>query len=162
MGLGEFIEGNRNLVLGIVFFVLIVAGVRIGLTSFGGKKVGAYQRYYYDLDEGAIIEYSSMDPPPVTLDNGHTAVVAHMYGCGGCTGERFLGFLDRYDPAISQKQRMESDRPSWGAQIALDPALTDGQVEWYDRDSRDGMDILGMPRQKCQGRQYARECFPGR
>jgi hypothetical protein len=161
MSLGEIIEANKAMILGVVIVILLSGGIMVGISSYSSGYADGYTRWYYDLETGEQVQFTTLEGPPVALKNGHQAVIAHIYGCGGCSGDTFVGHLERFDPTLDKTKRFEGTTTGTGVQFALAPEAKGGEIQWFDRDSRDGFRVKETYREKCQAGNYARECIPG-
>lgn len=164
MGLRDIIEANK-LAIGIIVLVLLLV---IGSQMIGSKsKAASAPRWYYDLDTNELVPHATFETAPITLPNGHSAVLAHVYGCGNCDGDTFIAFIERFDPSAPNRPnpnaKVESNPnaadSSQGRQIAADPKTTGGKPLWIAHDSPQAATIGGGASPCSQG-QRSRQCRP--
>jgi hypothetical protein len=169
MSLSDIVEGNKQVVLIIAVIVLLGAGLM--MVRGKGEAGATAARWYYDLDTGELVAHATFERSPVTLPDGHSAVLAHVYGCGDCEGETFLVYVERTDPSVdipeirTGKDGGDTDPGkvvvalTAAAQIAVDPKTTGGEPQWLPASQRAAMSGLAN---KCGKGQRPRECLPSR
>ncbi len=163
MSLSDVISQNKT-ALGIIALAIIVI---VGMQLLGGKGESATSGglWYYDLDTAELVPHTASEPSPVTLPSGHAAVLAHVFGCDGCGGNTFLGYLERLDPAAKAQRVAQVDAGPMdlrrGQQVAVDPKFTGGKLDWVGVDSPDASAVMAASNQ-CESGQRVKECLPGK
>ncbi len=168
MGFSDFVQTNKGVAVGASICLLVIAGLVmvIQLVAGGKKPCMTMEYWYYDLQSGELVAHDTGDRPPVTLPSGNQGALAHVYGCGGCTGETFLGYIEQYEEDIdrSTDPTVSPVDTTVGRIVSIDPAENDGEPYWVDFNGNDGAQVLNYPRQRCteqKGRaSRARECLP--
>jgi hypothetical protein len=164
MSLRESINANPALT-SVLAVTLLLAAVAIALYAsgvFGGSRLSVTDKsYFYDMQTRQLFAAKATFVPPIEAPSGGEGVLAQVYGCGDCTGERVIGLLRKYTP--SAKLAIESGRPP-------DP---DGQLvrlphadsAWVSANSPQGQKMrltaAADVYARCQGKE-PRPCFPKR
>lgn len=152
---------------GVVALIAMVGLMGIGLSSLPGCKgsrKGPAPRWYYDVQTGEQVPFSSSLRPPVTLENGHQAVRAHVYGCGNCDGDTFISYVERFAPDAPPMPTEKPEGPidiDAGKELALSPQSAGGKLDWVPHNSQAAQQILGSARNKC-GNTKPKLCMPPR
>jgi hypothetical protein len=144
-------------VIGVAVIVIVVAAVvYINMDRGGGPTTG---RWFYDMTTGDLVQVATSDPPPITLDNGHEAVWAHVFACGNCgnADQRFIGYLEKFNASvggdISASANPDSpltpatDEPGARSRIAS----PDKPDEWFAGNSPQAMAVRNGLIQRCPG-----------
>ena len=159
MSLGEMLNKNPMIGVGVAVVILVVAGVIVmRSTGIGDSPNILKQRYFYDMTSGDVIVMDNV-PAPVTADSGSTAVWAAVYTCGSCDNEseRFVGYLQKYtDQAKSEVAKplsqQDYDTVNEGTVVAMVPEKAGDELAWFQVETREGMQITQASVQaRCPG-----------
>jgi len=168
MGIGEAINKNPMIGVGIAVVILIVAGMILFRTTNVGKSGKPIeQRYFYDMGSGEVIVMGN-EPAPVTSASGSTAVWAAVYTCGSCDSEtdRFVAYIQKYTDEAKREvekplKQQDYDTVNEGTVVAAPPSKAGDEVSWVQIETLQGMNITQMSIQgRCPGAAMATPCMP--
>jgi hypothetical protein len=153
---------ERNSTLGYVAVgvCLLIAGYML----FGRNAPANPGHWYYDLETGDVVAHDVQSVrSPITLPNGHAAVLLHRFACGACAdGEIWNGYLYKVTDQWRAAQHNDDDEqpiaPTEGELVALVPE--DGlPPQWVDRHHAQGVSIVDV-RSRCPGEHRPERCLP--
>jgi len=161
-------------IVGVVIVIVVLGIVGYVMFSRSSTSVEPGSRFYYDVSSGEMVTFKANEPlPPVTLPSGKEGVLAHVYACGDCSSEQFVGYLQKFTDEYKQIVTRVIDpsqstdpvvRPMTGELVAANPDAG-GQPKWIEMNSEAGTQIIRAVRERCaQGQRRpenpATECFP--
>lgn len=160
--------------------VVVMLGVAAWF-AFGGSKREvnelATYRWFYDMQIGELVGHPSAvgTMPPITLENGHEAVGAHVYSCEACGPNTpyKIGYIEKYttegnqttdstrDEEIGFRDEVPNQAVGAAALSGHLVAIPAEKVEWVSFASQRGKQIVHGARQRTCPNGSAVECFPG-
>lgn len=146
MDLQKISEQKPAIMIGIAVIVLGIALWRL----FGGSPASFGGQWFLDLQTGELIVYPGRDHSPVTLANGHQAVLAHVWACGSCkgVGKTNIVYLEKWsEEALAYWRDREAgapgdqvmDRTDEPDRLVAAPAFDGGEIQWHYSRSPLGM-----------------------
>ncbi|MEM9348526.1 MAG: hypothetical protein AAGB26_18305 [Planctomycetota bacterium] len=143
---------------GIFLIAIIIAGISL-MSSGGGEPETTSRFYYYDMQTGELFVDEANLIPPIKAPSGGEGVIAEVYSCGDCEGEKFVGLLRKYSDAA--KEAMEKELPPDTKGILV--RLAGAHSRWVPEDSKAGQEMrassVAAARSRCPGGEPA-ICFP--
>jgi hypothetical protein len=168
MSIGETLNRNPAIGIGIAVVVLIIAAVIfMRSTGVGESAQVIEQRYFYDLTTGELVALPN-EPAPVTTASGSSAVWANVYACGSCDNEsdRFIAYLEKYTDAAKSEAskplaRQDYDTLSNGHLLGMAPREPGGDIQWVPIETAEGMQITQTSLEgRCTGAALPMPCQP--
>ncbi len=166
MGLRQTITDKP--IVGVCIAIVAFIAVALLLRAQSSNPASAGQRFYYDVTSGELVGFKADQPlPPVTLPSGNQGVLAHVFACGDCSSEQFIGYLEQYTDAYKQAVTVDVTNmdgpalaPMSGHMVAADP--NGGQPQWIESTSMQGSQVMRAASIRCdaQGTDRAMECVP--
>ena len=97
MGVRQWFNDYPRVTIAVVGLVALVAiGAVVMQVMAGRPKIqGALPDAYYTVDDGKTFFSANSEKVPPFDHKGQKAVRAYVYECGG---ERFVGYLERFNP----------------------------------------------------------------
>ena len=119
--------------------------------------------HYYDMVTHEYFVDDATKIPPIKSPSGNDAVRARFYACGGCEGETFLGYYERYTKEAKQKleeaQRTGSTTLYYHAIYRGHQVSADG-VNWMRTRSPNGGKVYHLLTDKCPKGESLHYCPP--
>lgn len=147
MGIREKLKETPALGIGVA---VVLVGLAIFLSTRPKESAAYGGQWYYNLEAGGTeVVKTEETPGPRTLPSGKAGVPARVFGCSGCEGETFVGYLEKYTS--------REDGPGVSQSIAAVPKLGE-EPQWVNPNSAAGQQIVQMPDRRCG--KPARQCQP--
>ena len=138
--------------IGVIVVCFTVALVVVGMQMVGEDPGGTPDinwYWYYDLQTKELFrgEVGNRKAPPIPAPSGGDGVRAHVYGCGNCDGDTWIGHLEKYGPEA--KAHWESHGSDQDIITAGHFTSTEEGKDWHTYLSDEGQAILAEPQNKC-------------
>ncbi|MEM6313664.1 MAG: hypothetical protein AAF743_06230, partial [Planctomycetota bacterium] len=114
LGVRQWINENPRSGYVGVGILLVIAGGFLVATLPGSTTREPPELSFFTTDDGATFFAAARTNHPPFDHNGKTALGAAVFECGG---ESFVGYVERYVPAVREELEQRGDRPP-------DPGLT--------------------------------------
>jgi hypothetical protein len=166
MGLRETIQEKPIVGIIIAVVALGIVGYVFYWQSAAGVPLGS--RYYYDVSSGELVPHKTDSMPPVTLPSGNQGVLAHVFACGDCGSEQFVGYLQKYTDAYKKQATQEIDltnstgpvTPSMSGDLVAQKPDGIGEPQWCEMTSLQGAQIVRNARARCDSGGDAKKAVP--
>ncbi len=158
----------------VAIAVIIVCLLVVGWMAFGRGKSNAgqtTQRWFYDMESGELVAKPAglEHLPPITLENGHEAVGAHVFACGKCDESEAhqVAYLEKYteygkQQALNPVQELSPDPSKQMQQGPMQVIAFPGdEPRWIDINGAMGAQLIAQAKANVCPDGTAAECFPG-
>ena len=146
-----------------IIVVCFLAASLVLIMQLGGGDQGRTRDithfWFFDTQTKELFTWE-LDPnitPPVTAPSGGEGVKAHVYGCGGCDGGTWIGYLEKW--SAEAKQHIESKGTDQNIMANGHMISNESAEQWHVYNSPEGQDILNAVYKKCSGAK-AVKCYP--
>lgn len=160
MGIREYL--NKNPAITIAGMAILVAITLVVILRNAGVWGGPTPEtsgtmYFYDEDTRELFTARSDQLAPIAAPSGGSGVLAEVYACGDCSGEKFAGLLQKYTD--KGKKAMSDGIPVHPSDNLI--RLPKPGSEWVPSGSAQGQKIraeaLRAVRARCDD---AKRCLP--
>ena len=163
---------SKSVVGGMVLVVVLLVAVVWLYSGGGGGEKG--QRYYIDIATGDRFAAAPALAPVAVPDGGAlTGVAAHVYSCGECGDDAFVGFVEKYstEGKAAEQKLLELGPMQTPERPAIELVLKEGhfmasfdeakagEPEWVAFDGDDATAIRRSIGERCGGKAPVR-CVP--
>lgn len=135
----ENVSKNRFIITSVVAAALLaVAGLLLYKFIFTQELPTTSSKfYYYDTQTDELFVDEANLIPPIKAPSGGEGVIAQVYACGDCSGEKYIALLRKYSPEA--KQAIEKGLPpNPNGELVR---LAEPGSEWVPADSDAGQQI---------------------
>lgn len=147
MSLRDTLQSSPVTGIVVVGAILLLAVI---ILARSGPETATYTSWYYDLESQQQVKGGAKPPSA-------TALPARVFGCGGCDGELFVGYLEMSNPDPPPPSPDRPMDPSVHTLIAAVPE-PGAQPQWHVGGTAEARAIVEAPAARCE--QRYRECLP--
>lgn len=150
---GSISDHTPMVLASVIAVTLIVIGLLFANRrgSMHPQPTFTARLHFIDLETRDIFAMELTELPPITLKNGHQAVIAHLYRCThDSTREPIIDHYEKYEGAAHDAfdpSRPDAARPFEGRLVSED------LITWYPARSEKGQEIIAPP--KCEDGTFA-------
>lgn len=129
--------------------------------SAGDAGLSVTNKWYYDLQSHQLVSVGpDIGRPPVTLPSGGEAVEAHVFACGSCESETFIGHLERWSDEAKAYFDNPTDTPLDPAtmQLVAAPPVDGAEPQWVSVNGPEAIAIVDTASRCAAGNIV--QCYP--